>query len=101
MLALATYRPSDLALAGHPFVPVKQELQTKGVFRELGLPFLGRAAIELYLAEAFPEHRLPADFVNLIHAKTEGNPLFLVGLLRDARAGRDRPGRGRALVGRH
>ena len=85
VLVLATYRPSDLALAGHPFVAVKQELQSKGVFRELGLPFLGRAAIELYLAEAFPEHRLPADFVDLIHAKTEGNPLFLVGLLRDLR----------------
>ena len=85
LLVLATYRPSDLALAGHPFVAVKQELQSKGVFRELGLPFLGRAAIELYLVEAFPEHRLPADFVDLIHAKTEGNPLFLVGLLRDLR----------------
>ncbi|WZO98601.1 protein kinase [Isosphaeraceae bacterium EP7] len=85
LLVLATYRPSDLALAGHPFVSVKQELQSKGDFHELGLPFLGRAAIELYLAEAFPEHRLPADFVDLIHAKTEGNPLFLVGLVRDLR----------------
>ena len=62
----------------------------------LGAPGAGRlprvsacpsstAAIERYLAEAFPEHRLPADFVDLIHARTEGNPLFMVDLLRDLR----------------
>ena len=68
-------------LADHPFVPVKLELQGKGIFRELALPFLDRAAIERYLAATFPEHRLPAEFVALIHAKTEGSPLFLVDLL--------------------
>ena len=82
LLLLLTYRPSDLLLGQHPFGPVKLELQRHGVCREMPLGFLGRDEVERYLALAFPGHRLPAEFAAVIHAKTEGNPLFLVDLLR-------------------
>src|SRR5262249_11443947 len=38
--------------------------------------------VEGYLRLTFPGHRFPAEFGGLIHAKTGGNPLFLVDLLR-------------------
>src|SRR5262249_62170555 len=63
-------------------VPVQLELQRHGVCREVPLGFLGRAEVVRYLGLAFPGHRLPSEFTDVIHAQTEGSPLFLVDLLR-------------------
>jgi tetratricopeptide (TPR) repeat protein len=82
LLVLLTYRPTELLLGQHPFVPVQLELQRHGACREVPLGFLDRAEVESYLGLAFPGHRLPAEFAAVIHAKTEGSPLFLVDLLR-------------------
>jgi predicted ATPase len=85
LLLVLTYRPTELLVARHPFRQVMLELQGRGVCRDVRLGFLGRADIDAYLALAFPGHALPADFADLIHARTEGNPLFMVDLLRDLR----------------
>ena len=82
VLIIATYRPSDLLLAKHPFLQVRPDLQARGVCREIELEFLSRSEIEKYLALEFPEHRFPAELPALIHAKTEGNPLFMADLVR-------------------
>ncbi len=82
MLIIATYRPSDLLLAKHPFAEIKLVLQERGVCRDVAVAFLTTADVELYLAQEFPEHRFPPEFTSLIHAKTEGSPLFMVDLIR-------------------
>jgi hypothetical protein len=38
-LVVATYRPSDMMLANHPFLQVKPDLQARGVLCELRLDF--------------------------------------------------------------
>ena len=53
--------------------------------REIALVLLTRQDIERYLALEFPRHRFPEGLPALIHAKTEGNPLFMVDLLRHLR----------------
>jgi predicted ATPase len=82
VLLVLTYRPSDLLRTKHPFKRIKLELQARGVCREIGLPFLGREDLDGYLAMAFPAHRFPEDLAAVLHARTEGNPLFMVDLLR-------------------
>jgi len=82
LLIVATYRPSDLALARHPFVQLKRDLQARGVCREIELGFLDRSDINRYLALQFVRHAFPPDLASLIHAKTEGSPLFMVDLVR-------------------
>jgi predicted ATPase len=82
LLLILSYRPSDLALAEHPFLHVKMELQGHGVCREIQLGFLSRADVERFLVMEFPEHAFPEAFASLIHARTEGNPLFMVDLTR-------------------
>jgi predicted ATPase len=82
LLVLLTYRPSELALGKHPFGPVKLDLQGRGVCREIGLPFLSRDDFERYLGLAFSGHRFPEQLTAVLHARTEGNPLFMVDLLR-------------------
>jgi tetratricopeptide (TPR) repeat protein len=96
LLLLATYRPADLLRGKHPFRPVMLDLQARGLCREIALGFLSRADVEGYLALAFPGHGFPADFAALVHARTEGNPLFLVELLhylRDRHVLAEREGR--------
>lgn len=81
-LLVLTYRVSDLLRSQHPFGPVKLELQGRGVCREIALPFLSRTDFDRYLELAFAEHQFPMEFADLLHARTEGNPLFMVDLLR-------------------
>ena len=82
LLILATYRPSDLLLAEHPFMQVKLALQGRGACRDIALEFLSRQDIERYLDLDFPEHRFPVELAALIHTRTEGNPLFIVDMVR-------------------
>jgi predicted ATPase len=81
-LLVLTYRPSDLLRIHHPFWPVKLDLQGRGVCREIALSFLSREDFDLYLSLAFAGHQFPDDLAAILHARTEGNPLFMVGLLR-------------------
>jgi predicted ATPase len=82
LLLLVTYRRSDLLRSQHPFGPVKLELQGRGVCREIALPFLSRDDFVGYLALAFAGHQFPTELATVLHARTEGNPLFMVDLLR-------------------
>jgi predicted ATPase len=82
ILVIATYRPSDMLIAGHPFLKIKPDLQSRGACREIALEFLSRAEIEQYLAVEFPGHSFPAELPSLIYSKTEGNPLFMTDLAR-------------------
>jgi predicted ATPase/predicted Ser/Thr protein kinase len=82
VLVLGSYRPSDMALAGHPFLAIRNDLQSRGLFEEIGLRFLDLKDVDRYLALQFPGHRFPADFASVIHAKTEGSPLFMADLVR-------------------
>jgi predicted ATPase len=88
LLAIATYRSSEMLLSKHPFLPVALDLQARGVCQVLALEFLTAEDVDQYLALEFPGHRFPSQFASLIHAKTEGNPLFMtdvVHYLRDKR----------------
>lgn len=82
ILIVATLRPSDLLLAKHPLLQVKLDLQGRGVCQEIPLDFLSCEEVKRYLALEFPEHRFPDELPALIHARTEGSPLFMVDLVR-------------------
>lgn len=82
LLVIVTCRPTELLLAPHPFHGVKLELLGKGICTELPLGLLDPSQIDHYLTLAFEGHAFPQDFSDLIHARTEGSPLFMVELLR-------------------
>jgi predicted ATPase len=82
VLILATYRPTDLLLAKHPFLQLRPDLQARGVCHEVQLGFLSEADIAAYLEMEFPGHRFPPELRTLIHTRTEGSPLFMGDLVR-------------------
>jgi predicted ATPase/predicted Ser/Thr protein kinase len=82
LLLVLTYRPSDLLRSQHPFGPVKLDLQGRAVCREISLPYLNHDDVDRYLALAFAGHQFPQEFTGVLHARTEGHPLFMVDLLR-------------------
>lgn len=82
LLVLGSYRPSDMALRGNPFLGIRNDLQSRGLFQEMILPFLALEDVEHYLGLEFPQHRFPGDFASVIHSKTEGSPLFMADLVR-------------------
>ena len=86
VLIVVTYRPTDMAVAKHPFLQVQRHLAAKQAGEELALEFLHPADVDRYLTLLFPGHRLPTEFAALVHQKTEGSPLFMAdwsGYLRD------------------
>lgn len=85
ILVIATYRPADLRLGRHVFLPLKLELEARGICRDIALDFLSEADVGRYLDLEFPGHRFPATFATLVHDKTEGNPLFMADLVRSFR----------------
>ena len=82
VLLVLTYRPSELVLDRHPFGPVKLDLQGRGACREIELPFLSRDDVDRYLGLAFAGHQFPDELAATLHDRTEGNPLFMVDLIR-------------------
>jgi DNA-binding winged helix-turn-helix (wHTH) protein/tetratricopeptide (TPR) repeat protein len=82
ILVIVTYRPSELLLLKHPFIGVKRELQARGACREIEVELLSPGDVERYIALEFLGNCFPREFTGLIHERTEGNPLFMVDLLR-------------------
>jgi DNA-binding winged helix-turn-helix (wHTH) protein/predicted ATPase len=78
LMLIGTYRPVELIVSGHPLKGVKQELLGKQQCEELPLEYLSEHAIAEYLSTKFPTNRFPIKLSELIHERTEGNPLFMV-----------------------
>jgi predicted ATPase/DNA-binding winged helix-turn-helix (wHTH) protein len=81
LLVLATYRPVEAVLSGHPLRAVKQDLQARRLCHEIPLGLLDERAVADYLDARFPGGGLPSGLARLLHQRTEGNPLFLVTLV--------------------
>ncbi len=53
-----------------------------GRCREIGVEFLTGGGLDRYLALEFPENQFPPELPELLHARTEGNALFMVDRFR-------------------
>jgi predicted ATPase/DNA-binding winged helix-turn-helix (wHTH) protein len=81
LLLLATYRPVEVILSGHPLKAVKQELQIHRQCEEIRLGFISETAVTEYVDARFPG--VPAEVAQLVYTRTDGNPLFMVNLMDD------------------
>ena len=81
ILVLATYRPMDVALEGHPIRTVHQDLQIHGRCTELALDRLTQDEVAHYLALRFASEDLAAALAERVFVRTGGQPLFVASLV--------------------
>ena len=81
LLVIGTCRLADAVARGHALAPALRALtgHARGVL--LSLHDLSADAVRAYLAARFPGHGFPPELARVIHAHTDGQPLFLVAVL--------------------
>ena len=79
---LASYRPEELLLHHQRFVQTALDLQSRRRCQTIDLDFISAADVEAFLSLEFPQNDFPSTFPKLIHTKTDGNPFFMVEVLR-------------------
>lgn len=83
LMIVGTYRPVEILAPDHPLRSLKQELELHRYCEELRLPLLSEDEIDEYLANrlALDRSRRLGLLAPLIHAQTDGNPLFMVNIV--------------------
>jgi predicted ATPase/DNA-binding winged helix-turn-helix (wHTH) protein len=81
LMLIATCRPLDLELRGHPLKALKQDLLVHRLCHEFALAPLTEAEVGEYLAVRSSGTSLPQGLSALLHRHSEGNPLFMVAAL--------------------
>lgn len=82
LMLVATYRPSDVARSAQPLHALKRDLVARHLCHEMVLQPLSKADVAQYLA-AQSAADAPEELALLLHRHTEGNPLFMIGVLDD------------------
>ena len=80
LLIIGTHRPGDVEVSEHPLRSYKLEMEANSLCDEIALESLAPPAVARYLETHFVPNDFPAELATLIHAKTEGHPLFVTSL---------------------
>jgi DNA-binding winged helix-turn-helix (wHTH) protein/predicted ATPase len=83
LLVVGTYRPVEVLTRDHPLRAMKQELEIHHYCEELRLRLLNEKDVEHYLARRLGDDgsRKFNTLAPIVHAQTDGNPLFMVNLI--------------------
>src|SRR5271165_1131419 len=81
LLLIGTYRPSEVFVPGNPLNAVKQNLFVHQLCRKLTLEPLREEEVAAYLAAKSTDGTVPNGLAELLHRRSEGNPLFMVAAL--------------------
>ncbi len=85
LMLIGTYRAADLALTDHPLKTLKRELVIHELGHEIALEPLEESEVAEYLTTESEGVAVPEGLAGLIHRCTEGNPLFMVAILKHMR----------------
>jgi len=77
LMILASYRPAQAIVDGHPAIELVRTLWAKRACTRLSLELLTPAEVREYLSLRFGAPDLVVSLGDQLHARSEGNPLFL------------------------
>jgi predicted ATPase/DNA-binding winged helix-turn-helix (wHTH) protein len=81
LLVVVTYRQADAIVAEHVLMSAARTLQMHHRCVEIPLDDLSEEAIAEYLHGRFPGNDFAPALARAIHGHTDGNPLFMVGVV--------------------
>lgn len=85
VLILGAYRPEDLVAkegGTHPLIDRMREMNREGLHESMELTRLPSESIPPFLLSLLGEVDFEDDFMARVHEETEGNPLFIIELMR-------------------
>ena len=83
LLVIGTYRQGEMQKNDHPFNRVIPDLAAHRLSERLALSLLPEGQVTQYLQERFSPNTFPFGFGQMLHRRTEGNPLFFTNLVED------------------
>jgi hypothetical protein len=83
LLVIGTFRPADAIVGEHVLMSAVRTLHMRRRCVELPLDDLTQHAVTAYLNARFPDNDFGAALAQVIHAHTDGNPLFMSGVVDD------------------
>lgn len=86
LLWLGSFRLTEVMAADHPLKSVRRELRLHGLCDEIVLDAFSETEVADYLAAKLPGLAAEDTFVQALHARTEGLPLFVADVVRDLAA---------------
>src|SRR5262249_42509581 len=81
LLVVATYRPVELVVHGHPLRRLKADLELRRRCQEVALEFLSAREVEAYLRARLETAAPPDDLAAFVHDRTDGHPLFMTHVM--------------------
>jgi tetratricopeptide (TPR) repeat protein len=86
VMMLATYRPEDVMKEkdgkSHHLETVMQNMSRESLFAEIKLSRLGESDTDRFVANALGKCDYQSNFTQRIHRESEGNPFFILEVLR-------------------
>jgi DNA-binding winged helix-turn-helix (wHTH) protein len=81
LLLIGTFRPADAIVREHGLMNVVRTLAVRRQCVDLALSELRTEDVWHYLGERFPGNDFPPALAGVIHRHTDGNPLFMIGVV--------------------
>jgi DNA-binding winged helix-turn-helix (wHTH) protein len=82
-LWLASFRLTEIMAADHPLKSLRHELRLHGLSEEIVLDAFSEAEVADYVAKRLPGLAAEESFVQALHARTDGLPLFVADVVKD------------------
>jgi DNA-binding winged helix-turn-helix (wHTH) protein len=81
LMLIGTYRPAHAAALDHPIQQVRTLLRARGRCQDIALEYLRPLDVRAYLERRFHASRVADEVADVVHAHTDGNPLFMIVLV--------------------
>ena len=82
VLVIVAYRPSDIAVEGHPLHELINELLRYDTDIEIAIPPLTAQGASALVNKLYPANKFPATLAGALYTNTGGSPFFIVESLR-------------------
>ena len=83
LLVVCAYRQTEMVLSAHPFVAIRHELLKRRILVEVSITATQSRGDGKLSEPCVSGQRVPKEFADVVHTRSNGNPLFLSEIVHD------------------